>query len=92
MLVAIIGGSVALRTNGHGLQVGQRIPISIAVLILTVYTYLWIQYNDAEAHHVANRLSEEIGWRVRGQKPGPGYRGAVVLLAIVALLSMWLPF
>jgi len=88
ILVAIIGALVALQRT-WSLRTVQRLPITAAVVILAAYSFIWLRYNSEQEKRTAERLKQETGWYVRGDNPPPGFRGAVLLLAITALFATW---
>jgi uncharacterized membrane protein YkvI len=90
ILVAITGAMLALQRS-EALSKTQRVPITIAVLVLTVFACLWLDYNSKQEKRTAEQVKADTNWNVRGDNPPPGYRGAVILLAVAALFAIWVP-
>ena len=89
-LVAITCAMVALQRTTP-LPTSQRLPVATAVAALAIYSFIWLEYNSTQEKRTAERLKEESGWYVRGDNPPPGFRGAVVILAIAAQFATWYP-
>jgi len=89
ILVAITGGLILLRVP---LTTGQQGVLSWAIVVLVAHAVSWIGHN-AHLEDVAKRS-------IRGQAasrlwdhyaPSAGYRSAVLLLGVGALVATWLP-
>jgi len=96
ILVAIIGGAIALQTKTvGGLEDGQRMAITLAVLVLAWFAYGWLSYHrEREELVVTKYFNEETSKLLLGKtgekRPFFGDKLAVVFLAIAALLATWL--
>jgi len=95
ILVAMTGGVIALQTRkeAYRLVFPQKLAISLAIIALVAYAVLWLGHNWTRETAVAKLLGPEVDAELRGeQRPHFGYRGAIVLLALAALLATWYPF
>lgn len=94
LLVAITGGVIALETtqSPHPLTLPTQLIISLAVVVLAGYAVHWIHY-DAKCQTVTvDLLNKEVNLEQTVRKhAGLGYRGAIVLLALAAILAIWYP-
>jgi hypothetical protein len=94
ILVAITGGAIALQVGPqpHKLVRSQRAAISFAVVVLIAYAFVWLTHNwDME-----KQARSCFGDKVREQVWGPkrkvvGYRDALIMLGVAALLAIWFP-
>jgi hypothetical protein len=97
ILVAIAGSPLVLGTT---LQRLQKIFVSIAVIILALMVFLWLTYNADRESRTAERLEElaacDLGHKSRRElnrrstlSPFVGYRMALILLAVAALVAIW---
>lgn len=91
LLVAITGGVIFLRTGGYQLRVTEQVPITVAVIVLSAYAFFWLSYNATQEKQIADHVTETSGWPLRGKHPWMGFRGAVALLMVAAMLAIWLP-
>jgi hypothetical protein len=93
MLVAITGGMLTLQLNGAW-PTGRRVPVTIAVVVLAAYCFIWLRYNSKKDKEAADKVQDETGLQIRGlphEKAPLGFRHALVLLAITTLYATWYP-
>ena len=100
VLVAIIGGTVALRTADHHLGLGHQIIVIAAAIVLAAYAWFWLRQNlqlerqarDALAAHdqalgIAS-YNEAVGGALpRPDQTRPGARFVIGYNATVILLA-----
>lgn len=94
LLVAIIGGLIAIKTSEHphSLRRLTQVIITAAVVVLGGYAYRWI-YDDAKRQVATVDLLNKVA-KLEPEEhkyPALGYRGAIILLAVVAVLAVWFP-
>ena len=94
ILVALTGGVIVLQTREHAYQLhtSQKIAISISVIAIMVYAMLWLSYNwTREQEFLKIFDADETSKPAGNKRPYFGYRGAILLLSVGALLATWLP-
>lgn len=105
VLVAIIGGTIALRTGEQDLSLGHRNVIAGAAAVLALYAILWLRQNlrlegqarDALAAHDKSLGLASYNEAIGGALPRPdvgiivGYNLTVLLLALAALAAAFIP-
>lgn len=92
LLVAITGGLIVLQTRPQAspFHLGQKISISLAVLVLVAYAVFWIGHNDHLEQSIKNSFDQNFKEQICPHKyPAAGSRVAIVILGIAALWAMW---
>lgn len=92
LLVAITGGLIALQTRQQAspFQLGQKISISLAVLVLVVYAVLWIAHNNGLEKSIKDCFDPKFNERIWPHKQtAGGSKAAIVLLGVAALWATW---
>jgi hypothetical protein len=94
ILVAITGGAIALQMGPQPRQLLpiQRGIISFAIVVLVGYAFLWLSHN----WYMEKQARSCFGDKVREQVWGPkrkvvGYRDALIMLGVAAMLATWFP-
>jgi len=104
ILVAIVGGTIVLnRDTNHPLQTAQKGIITFAVVVLAAFACLWLSYNAHRETVTVETLEHSTHCELRTKMNANtfreiltgstlyGYRLALALLAIAALLATWWP-
>jgi len=100
ILVAITGGTVALKTNHHQDFVFSwwlRGSIIASVAFLMTYASLWIKQNLAiedEVQKALDKCDQKLGIEsvLSQNKPKFGYTAALFMLASAAIVAIIFPF
>jgi hypothetical protein len=94
ILVAITGGVIFLQTGNSPvpLKENQKELLSWAIIVLVAHAVTWLGHN-AHLESTAKGLFEiqvrEKIWDAKS--PSAGYRSAVIMLGVGALVATWLP-
>jgi hypothetical protein len=70
--LAITGAMIALQRTTL-LPTSQRLPVTMAMAVLAIYSFIWLEYNSTQEKRTAERLKVESGWYLRGDNPPPGW-------------------
>lgn len=92
LLVAITGGLIALQTRqgAYPFHLGQKISISLAVLVLVAYAVFWIGHNNDLEKSIKSCFDHKFNEQICPHKyRAAGYRAAIVILGIAALWATW---
>ena len=92
LLVAITGGLIALQTRQQAspFHLGQKISISLAVLVLAAYAVFWIVHNNYLEMSIKGCFDPKFHERICPHKHlATGYVAAIVILGIAALWATW---
>jgi hypothetical protein len=98
ILIGISGGIIVLGKKGEfSLDNKEFFILSLIIIILTIYAYLWINENLRFERKIREQLEkifvEEINYDfikdLRRDKAKFGYKVVIVLLGTVALLAVW---
>jgi hypothetical protein len=95
-LLATIGGVVVLAGKGQfRFDLPLRALMAVALLIIAIYACRWIGQNieyESWARSDAQNIDKQLGTELQIPEPGKrwwgGYRGALALLAIAAVLAV----
>ena len=105
VLIAIIGGTIALRKDQVDLALGHQSVVAGAVVVLAVYAMIWLRQNlrlegrarDALAAHDLEVGIASYNEAIGGALPRPdigivvGYNLTVLLLALGAIAAVFIP-
>lgn len=105
VLIAIIGGTVALRTSESVLALPNQVVVASAAVVLAVYAIIWLRQNlrlEAQARDALAAHDFELGISsyneaIGGALPRPdrgvviGYNLTVMLLALAAVAAAFVP-
>ena len=72
------------------LPTSQRLPVTMAVTVLAIYSFIWLEYQSTQEKRTAERLKVESGWYVRGDTR-PLASGARWSSWPAALFATWYP-
>jgi hypothetical protein len=101
ILISITGAVLfANQASNIKLSWKERTIISVVIIILTLYGYLWISENLKMEGKIRDQLdkifAEELHYpaykELRPDKAKFGYKAVILLLGAVALLAAWTQF
>jgi hypothetical protein len=102
ILITITGGVIlAARTKEKSLLRFPQDPIIISsiIVILTIYSWLWIQENlkiEKNIRDLLDKMFEELNYpqlkTLRPDKARFGYKHVILLLGLLALAATWVDY
>lgn len=96
LLIGTTGGVIALAgVPQFEFTSGNRILLSLAVAILTFFSYIWIRHNFSHKEKIVEHLKrcdEQLGIPTVPSHGSAwiGYHAPVIMLAIAAIATIWL--
>jgi hypothetical protein len=94
ILVAITSGVIVLQIRQPPLELSdtQKELLSWAIIVLAAHAVSWLGHNAHLEDRAAGLFEAQVAERIWGtKKPSVGYRSALIMLGVGAMVAIWLP-
>jgi len=101
ILITIAGGMAILgKKEKLGFEIYELLLITVIILVLTLYAFLWINENLRLESKIRNQLDsifeKQLNYpllkELRPDRVTFGYKAVIILLGIISLIATWLNF